>query len=216
MKISKKYYIIACAIFALIFVNYLLKTGPFRTIVPLDTYANDDVRYLHSAKTLLEAGRFTYFTPEKSTLFMMPGIVFAMVPFVAMFGEVGAILAFKIFQCLLQFVCIFVLGKITLRATKSSSVANITMIIYAQYLPNAITANYLYTETLFTTMILTLIYLTMRAFDVDSKKGDNMDSPEEISFPYKLREIKLYLYKIDYQTRYHKIVNDTLAASDKI
>ena len=57
---------------------------------------------------------------------------------------------------------------------------------------------------------------THDAFDVDSKKGDNMDSPEEISFPYKLREIKLYLYKIDYQTRYHKIVNDTLAASDKI
>jgi hypothetical protein len=82
---------------------------------------------------------------------------------------------------------------------------------------------------------------THDAFDVDGKEGDNMDSPEEISFPYKLREIKLHLArhkigkesenmdspeeisfpyklreiklyldrnKIDYQTRYHKIVND--------
>jgi hypothetical protein len=58
---------------------------------------------------------------------------------------------------------------------------------------------------------------THDAFDVDGKEGDNTDSPEKISFPYKLREIKLYLarHKIDYQTRYHKIVNDTLAASDK-
>jgi hypothetical protein len=54
------------------------------------------------------------------------------------------------------------------------------------------------------------------AFDVDGK-GDTIDSPEEISFPYKLREIKVYQarHKIDYQTRNHKIVNDTLAASDK-
>jgi hypothetical protein len=58
---------------------------------------------------------------------------------------------------------------------------------------------------------------TRDAFDVDGKERDNTDSPEEISFPYKLREIKLYLarHKINYQTRYHKIVNDTLAASDK-
>jgi hypothetical protein len=88
---------------------------------------------------------------------------------------------------------------------------------------------------------------THDAFDVDGK-GVNMDSPEEISFPYKLREIKLHLprhkigkesentdsreeisfsyklrqiklyldrHKIDYQTRYHKIVNDTIAASNK-
>lgn len=46
---------------------------------------------------------------------------------------------------------------------------------------------------------------THEAFDVDSKEGDNTDSPQEISFRYKLREIKLYLarYKIDYQTRCH-------------
>lgn len=40
---------------------------------------------------------------------------------------------------------------------------------------------------------------THDAFDVDGKKGDTSDSPEEISFPYKLRDIKLYQarHKID-------------------
>jgi hypothetical protein len=56
---------------------------------------------------------------------------------------------------------------------------------------------------------------THDAFHVDGKEGDTMDSPEEISFPYKLREIKLYQarHKIDYQTRCH--INDTLAAMIK-
>ena len=36
---------------------------------------------------------------------------------------------------------------------------------------------------------------THGAFDSDGKEGDNTGSLEEISFPYKLREIKLYLAK---------------------
>ena len=45
------------------------------------------------------------------------------------------------------------------------------------------------------------MYPTHDAFDVDAKEGDTTDSPGEISFPYKLREIKLYQarHKIDYQ-----------------
>lgn len=39
---------------------------------------------------------------------------------------------------------------------------------------------------------------THDAFHVDGKEGDTMDSPEEISFPYKLYQAR---HKTDYQDK---------------
>ena len=72
----------------------------------LEKMDNDDVKYLRSANTLLETGKLTYGDPEKSTVFIMPGIVFVLAPFVKIFGMVGAITPFRIFSayhCLFYF-----------------------------------------------------------------------------------------------------------------
>ena len=166
---SKKSFLIAILILVSISAFIMACHGPFTTHVPLDTYANDDVRYLHSAKTLIETGRLTYFSPGVSTVFIMPGYVFILAPFVALFGEVGAILAFKIFQVLLAILNIYLIGLIAKRVFGGRA-ANLAMIFAALYPTTAFASMTIYTETVFTTILLGLILLTIIAFEKNSLK----------------------------------------------
>ena len=43
-------------------------------------FNNDDVKYLRSADTLIKTGKLTYKDVNKSTVFIMPGIVFFLTP----------------------------------------------------------------------------------------------------------------------------------------
>jgi len=63
-----------------------------------EEFNNDDVKYLRSADTLLKTGKFTYENTEKSSVFIMPGIVFTLLPFVKIFDLEGAVLPFQIFR----------------------------------------------------------------------------------------------------------------------
>lgn len=166
---SKKTFLVAVILFCIISVFLMVRIGVFNTIVPLDTYDNDDVRYLHSAKTLLETGKLTYFNPEKSTVYIMPGIVVALVPFVAVFGEVGAVFAFKIFQILLQIIGLYLIGLISQKLF-GDKISKFSMIVLSVYYSWCIMINYLYTEVIFTILLLLLIYLTLIAFDENKIK----------------------------------------------
>ncbi|GHV16233.1 4-amino-4-deoxy-L-arabinose transferase [Clostridia bacterium] len=161
---AKKTFMVASIVFAIIAVLEMLKIGVFATMVPLDSYLNDDVRYIHGAKTLIETGIYTYFNPLKSTVVFMPGLVLTLVPFVAIFGEAGAVFAFKVFQIIFQIMSIYLVGLIAEKVF-SVKVSKIAMIITAIYMPWTIMANYVYTEVIFTFLVLLLLYSTILAFE---------------------------------------------------
>jgi len=124
----------------------------------LEKMDNDDVKYLRSANTLLETGKLTYGDPEKSTVFIMPGIVFVLAPFVKIFGMVGAITPFRIFSALLQTASLYMIFLIVRKMFGSKS-ALVALILSAIYIPNIYVTTLMLTEIcfLFFFMLLSLI-----------------------------------------------------------
>ena len=170
-KPSIRAFWIATGLFVISFINFFFKSGVFATSVPFDKIASEDsVSYLLSAKTLIETGRFTYFNPEVPSVFMMPGAVFAIAPFIITLGFKFAIPAFKIFQCILQILNIYLVGKIAAKTFRRKT-STISMIVYALYLPCSAFTTYLYTETLFTLSVLLLVYFTIIVLDEYSLKN---------------------------------------------
>jgi len=64
---------------------------------------NDDVKYIQTAKILLNEGTLAYNTGTEPTSFIMPGFPLILAGFLAVFGQDGGgVVAFRLFQCLLQ------------------------------------------------------------------------------------------------------------------
>ncbi|UXZ08588.1 hypothetical protein F1B95_04820 [Clostridium perfringens] len=63
---------------------------------------NDDVKYVRSAWTLLDNGKFTYHNVNDETVFIMPGLPYTMAFFMSIFGKFGGITAFRVFQVVLM------------------------------------------------------------------------------------------------------------------
>jgi len=167
---SRRIFIIATILFCIISVYLMIRIGVFKTLYPMNSFLNDDVRYLSSAKTLIETGKLTYFSPANSTIFIMPGIVLALVPFVKLFGEIGAVFAFKIFQIILQIFGLYLVGLIAQKCF-NDKISKISMIVISVYFTWNVAVNYIYTEVIFTTLFLLLIYLILIAFEENKLKN---------------------------------------------
>jgi len=150
-------------IFASIYYNDSLLLGS------LEKFDNDDVKYLRSAKTLLETGQLTYNYPDQPTVFIMPGIVFLITPFVAIFGMEGAIIPIRIFFAVLQTFNIFMTFLIA-RKLFNSKVAIISIILSLFYLPNVYVTTVILTETPAYTCILLMIYMIMYGTEKSQKR----------------------------------------------
>ena len=135
----------------------------------LENFDNDDVKYLRSAQTLLDTGKLTYNHPDKSTCFIMPGIVFIFTPFVAFFGMEGAIMPIRILFALLQTFNIFLIFLIA-RKISNSKIALITVLLSILYLPNIYVTTLLLTETPAFTLILLMILFIIYGTERKSKK----------------------------------------------
>jgi len=135
----------------------------------LEEFNNDDVKYLRSADTLLKTGKFTYENPEKSTVFIMPGIVFVLLPFVKLFGLEGAILPFQIFSAFLQTITIYVFFHMATRQFGKLS-ASIGLVALSCYIPLIYISTLLLTETCFLFCFAWLLYFSVMALEEKRKK----------------------------------------------
>ena len=132
-----------------------------------EKYNNDDVKYIRSAKVLLNEGMFTYKKPDVSTVFIMPGLPFTIAFFIAIFGNVAGIVAFRIFQAILQTLCLalaFFIG----RKIFNSKVGIVSMILTLFYLVDIWASNMFLTETIFKFLFLTMFYFIL--FALEEKK----------------------------------------------
>ena len=121
-------FLLACVISSICFEKELM-LGSF------EEFNNDDVKYLRSAKTLLETGTLTYNYPDQPTVFIMPGIVLLATPFVAIFGMEGAVLPIRIFFALLQTFNLYVVF-LTARKVFNTKTALITLVLSFFYIAN--------------------------------------------------------------------------------
>lgn len=146
--------------------------GPHRTISPegLWAYNNDDTKYIRAAATLLETGMLTYNYPDEPTVFIMPGIVFVLAPFVHYMGQEGTIWAFKIFQLILQALNLYLIFLIAQKVF-GNKVGLLALAISATYVANFYAVNVVLTEVIFLTLFLALILSTLKAIEGPTKKA---------------------------------------------
>ena len=132
-------------------------------------FNNDDVKYLRSAQTLIETGKLTYKDVNKSTVFIMPGIVFFLTPFVKLFGMEGATVFVRITQTIIQGITLYLIFKIYLKLF-NEKVALIGLILNILYLPNIYITTVILTETLFAFFLVACIYFLIEAIQIKDKK----------------------------------------------
>jgi len=123
---------------------------------------DDDVRYIRSAVTLLNKGMLTYHNVNTPTVFIMPGITFTLAFFIKLFGVLGGVSAFRVFQVVLQSVSILIIFYIA-RELFNSNVAIIACIIDALYLPEISTSGLILTEGIFKFLLLLLVLISILA-----------------------------------------------------
>ncbi|MBD8497186.1 glycosyltransferase family 39 protein [Paenibacillus arenosi] len=126
---------------------------------------NDDVKYLHSARVLLNEGTLAYNSGNEPSAFIMPGISIILAGFMAVFGEGdGAIIAFRLFQCMLQAISIFLIFFIA-RYTFNTRTAYIVCGISMFYMPDYFSSGVVLSETMFRTALLLLVCIIIVAVE---------------------------------------------------
>jgi 4-amino-4-deoxy-L-arabinose transferase-like glycosyltransferase len=124
---------------------------------------NDDVKYIQSAKLLLNEGILAYNTGVEPSAFIMPGFPLILSGFMAIFGQDGAaVIAFRLFQCLLQAGSLYLVFIIA-RYAFNTRIAFIACILSALYLPDYFSSGVILSETIFRTLILVLVCVTISA-----------------------------------------------------
>lgn len=132
-----------------------------------ESFNNDDVKYLRSADTLIKTGKFTYNHPKTSTVFIMPGIVFTLVPFVKIFGMFDAVTYYRIFSSIIQTLTLYIIFFISLKIF-NKKVAVLTLILNLIYIPHLYVSNLILTETMFSFFMSLLVLISIYA--VKTKK----------------------------------------------
>jgi len=150
-------------VFASVYYNDELLLGSF------ELYDDDDVKYLRSAETLIKTGKFTYRFPDKSTVFIMPGITLFLVPFVALFGIEGAVMPVRIVFALLQVFNSYMVFLIS-RKIFNTKAALVTMVLSLFYLPNIYVSTVVLTEVPAYTAFLMMVYFLICGTEKKQKR----------------------------------------------
>lgn len=167
-KKTKIILILVTGIFILLGIYTTFKLGNDTLLGSLEVPDNDDVKFIRSGWNLYERGYYSYHYPENKSAFMMPGLPIVIASCTAIFGKMGAITAVRLIQVCLQAISLITIFFIAKKVFKNSSIALITFILNALYLPNLWASQLILTETIFKTLLLFLIYVTMYA--IESKK----------------------------------------------
>lgn len=144
---------------------FVLAHGNYFLLGNLHEPNNDDVKYVRSAETLLRGGPLTYINHDSGTdpsAFIMPGMPLLLAAFIGPFGQEGGITAFRIFQCLEQTACIYLLFLIA-RRVFDRRIALAACIVAALYPPDYFSSGVILTESTFRLLCMLLVLTMMIA-----------------------------------------------------
>ena len=113
------YLIIIEVIFVLTAVSFILIFGDSLFLGSFEKFDNDDVKYIRSAWNLIDNKILSYENISESTAYIMPGLTLVLSFFMFIFGKLNGIIAFKIFQVMLQAVSIYLLFLISKKVFNS-------------------------------------------------------------------------------------------------
>lgn len=122
----------------------------------LGTYAqlnNDDVKYVRSAELLLQKGVLAYNSGEQPSVFIMPGLPLLLAPFRYFLNRTEAVMAFRLFQCLIQAASVYLLFLLGRQFFGSRS-GKLAALLGALYVPGYYSSGTVLTETVFTFLLL--------------------------------------------------------------
>ncbi|EFM11184.1 conserved hypothetical protein [Paenibacillus curdlanolyticus YK9] len=153
---------IIAAVVLLVSAIIVLAYGNYFLLGDIAKPNNDDVKYIRSAKVLLEQSTLSYNSGTNPTLFIMPGIVLILSGFMWIFGHDGGVIAFRLFQCLQQAMSIYLVFFIV-RYMFNQRAAIIACFLSALYWPDYFSSGEILTETSFKTILLLLVAATITA-----------------------------------------------------
>ncbi|MDP4182436.1 MAG: glycosyltransferase family 39 protein [Bacillota bacterium] len=133
------------------------------------TLSSDDINYVKSAITLIKSGTLTYQNFNEPTVFIMPlyPIFLAAVFKIAGYGFWG-LQGARIIQALISCGAILFV-YFTAKKLFDNKTAILAAILYAFYVPNITTSGYFLTETLFSFLLIALIYISLIFMEAPSK-----------------------------------------------
>lgn len=150
---------LAIAILLFIAIFSALTKGNYFLLGSMSKLNNDDVRYFHTAKLLLEQHTLYYYGVR--TCFIMPLFPFFLSGIMAIFGTGdGALIAIRIIQAILQGISLYFVYMIG-RELFNKKVAIIAAFLFAFYLPEAVAPNLILTEVLFQFLFIIMFYFAI-------------------------------------------------------
>lgn len=133
----------------------IIKYGRFLTL------SSDDLNYIKSGIILLEKGILTYQSFTEPTVFITPGYpVFLAFIFSLAGHDYFGIQVVRVVQALFSSLWIILVFYIA-KELSNERTALISAILVSFYMPNITTPGYIMTETLFTTLLLLLVYYSL-------------------------------------------------------
>ena len=168
-KITKYSLLIIEIIFIIVGMISIFKYGNSLLLGSLDKFDNDDVKYIRSAWNLMDNKILSYENIKESTVYIMPGLTFVLAFFMMIFGKMQGLVAFKIFQLILQAGSIYLIFLIG-RKVFSSRVGLIASIIDVIYVPELFVVNTILMECICKFLFLLLIYISIYAIETKSSK----------------------------------------------
>jgi len=168
-KITKYSLLIIEIIFIIVGMISILKYGNSLLLGSIEKFDNDDVKYIRSAWNLIDNKILSYENIKESTVYIMPGLTFVLTFFMMIFGKMQGLVAFKIFQLILQAASIYLIFLIG-RKLFSSRVGLIASIIDVIYVPELFVVNTILMECICKFLFLLLIYISIYAIKTKSSK----------------------------------------------
>lgn len=154
-------------LFFIVSLYAVLHYGESNLLGSIEKADNDDVKYIRSAWTYLDTGMLTYKKVNEPTVFIMPGITLILAFFAKIFGRESGIVAFRVFQVVLQILSMYLLFLIS-RKVFNSRVAILACTINLFSIAEYYTATLILTETIFKFLLLLLVYISI--FAVEERK----------------------------------------------
>lgn len=142
----------------------VLKYGDSNYLGSFEKFDNDDIKYIRSAWELIDKGHFIYHKVNEPTVYIMPGLTYALAFFMSLFGKLGGITAFRVFQAVLQMASMYLLFLIG-RKIFNSKAAIAGCLLNALYVVEYYDPTLVLTETLFKFLLLLLIYISIYAVE---------------------------------------------------
>ncbi|MDP4091884.1 MAG: glycosyltransferase family 39 protein [Bacillota bacterium] len=155
----RKYTIILIEVISASFIIKLIFIFKYGNSINL---ASDDLNYIKSAVLLLKKGMFTYSSPNEPTVFIMPLFPYFLAGVFRVFGSgLVGLQAVRIIQAAFSCLTIYLIF-LTAKYLFDLKIALLSSIFVAFYIPGIVTTGYILTETVFTTLLILLLYLSLK------------------------------------------------------